>query len=259
MEMPCTASQAPAQLKGTRSFFLFCKLFWDRNIRRTYFGGFPDGSCDKESACNAGDGFDPWVRKIPWRRAWQPTPVFWPGESYGWRSLAGYSPCGHTESDMTEHACISCYILVCVCMLSRVWLFATPWTVVHQAPLSMGILQARILYCHALLQGNLPNPGIKPRSPQLQEDSLPSEPPGKPIIEKEIKHTLWDCSFYIPYVVILERSVELYCLDSILTSSCYLNPQKKIQRANKQMKRCLISLQIKEMHVQREICFPLTR
>lgn len=37
------------------------------------------------------------------------------------------------------------------------------------------------------------------------------------------------------------------------------NPQKKIQRANKQMKRCLISLQIKEMHVQREVCFPLTR
>ena len=195
--------------------------------------GFPGGTCGKESTCQCRRcqklGFNPWVGKIPWRRKWQPTPVFLPGESYGWRSLAGYSPCGHIESDMTEHACISCYILVCVCMLSRVWLFATPWTVIHQAPLSMRILQARILYCHALLQGDLPNPGIKPRSPALQEDSLPSEPPGKPIIEKEIKHTLWDCSFYIPYVVILERSVELYCLDSILTSSCYLNPQKKIQ------------------------------
>ena len=37
-------------------------------------------------------GFDPWVRKIPWRRKWQPTPVFLPGESHGWRSLVGYSP-----------------------------------------------------------------------------------------------------------------------------------------------------------------------
>jgi len=37
-------------------------------------------------------GFDPWAGKIPWRRAWQPTPVFLPGESHGQRSLASYSP-----------------------------------------------------------------------------------------------------------------------------------------------------------------------
>jgi len=36
--------------------------------------------------------FDPWVRKIPWRRKWQPTPVLLPGESHGQRNLAGYSP-----------------------------------------------------------------------------------------------------------------------------------------------------------------------
>ena len=129
--------------------------------------------------------------KIPWRRKWQPTPVFLPGKSCGWRILAGYSPCSHIESDMTEHAGISCYVFACVCMLSRVWLFATPWTVIHQALLSMGILQARILHCHALHQGDLPNPGIEPRSSALQEDSLPSESPRKSVIEKEIKHTLW--------------------------------------------------------------------
>ena len=39
-------------------------------------------------------GFDPWVGKIPWRRAWQPTPVFLPGESHGQGSLVGYSPWG---------------------------------------------------------------------------------------------------------------------------------------------------------------------
>ena len=43
-----------------------------------------------------------WVRKIPWRKTWRPTPVFLPGESHGQRSLAGYSPWGHRESDATE-------------------------------------------------------------------------------------------------------------------------------------------------------------
>ena len=47
-------------------------------------------------------GFDPWVGKIPWRRAWQPTSVFLPGESHGQRSLVGYSPCRCKEPDTTE-------------------------------------------------------------------------------------------------------------------------------------------------------------
>ena len=47
-------------------------------------------------------GFDPWVRKILWRRAWQPTPVFLPGESYGQRNLVGYSLQGHKVLDTTE-------------------------------------------------------------------------------------------------------------------------------------------------------------
>ena len=46
--------------------------------------------------------FDPWVNKIPWRRAWQPIPVSLPGESHGQRSLIGYSPQSHKESDTTE-------------------------------------------------------------------------------------------------------------------------------------------------------------
>ena len=46
--------------------------------------------------------FDPWVRKIPWKRAWPPTPVFYPGESHGQRCLVGYSPQGHKELDTTE-------------------------------------------------------------------------------------------------------------------------------------------------------------
>ena len=58
----------------------------------------PDGASGKESAyqyrrCRR-HRFYPWVGKMPWRRAWQPTPVFFPGESHGQRSLAGHSPWG---------------------------------------------------------------------------------------------------------------------------------------------------------------------
>ena len=58
-------------------------------------------------------GFNPWVWKLPWRRKWQPIPVFLPGEFQGQRSLAGYSPWGHKESDMTEWLTLS--LSVCVC------------------------------------------------------------------------------------------------------------------------------------------------
>ena len=48
--------------------------------------------------------FNPWVGKIPWRRKWQPIPVFLPRESHGWRSLVGYSPRGRKELDTTERS-----------------------------------------------------------------------------------------------------------------------------------------------------------
>ena len=122
--------------------------------------------------------FDPSVGKIPWRRTWQSTPVFLPGESHGQRSQAGYSPWGAKELDMTAAAAAkslqSCQTLcdpidssppgspipgilqartlewvaisfsnawkwkVKVTSLSHVRLFETPWTAAHQAPLSMG-------------------------------------------------------------------------------------------------------------------------
>ena len=53
-------------------------------------------------------GFDTWVRKIPWRRKWQPTQVFSPEKFPGQMSLVGSSPWGHKESDTTEHVCKSC-------------------------------------------------------------------------------------------------------------------------------------------------------
>ena len=58
--------------------------------------GSPSGPSGKEPDCQCRrhkrHGFDPWVGKIPWKRIWQPTPVFLPGESHGQRSLVGCSP-----------------------------------------------------------------------------------------------------------------------------------------------------------------------
>ena len=65
--------------------------------------------------------------------------------------------------------------------LNCVWLFATPWTVAHQAPRFLGFSSHK--YWSGLpfpSPGNLPDPGIEPGSPTLQADALPSEPPGKP-------------------------------------------------------------------------------
>ena len=57
----------------------------------------------KESSCQCRRcKFSLWVTKIPWRRKWQPTPVFLPGEFHGQRSLVGYSPWSRKKSDMTE-------------------------------------------------------------------------------------------------------------------------------------------------------------
>ena len=72
----------------------------------TFKRGFPGGASGKEPACQCSRHkrcrFDPWVGKVPYRRTWPPTPVFLPGESYGQRSLEGYSPGGHKEVDMAE-------------------------------------------------------------------------------------------------------------------------------------------------------------
>ena len=70
--------------------------------------GFSGGRVVKKPACqfrrHRRRGFDPWVRKIPWRKEWQLIPVFLPGEFHAQRSLAGFSPWGCTELYTTEHA-----------------------------------------------------------------------------------------------------------------------------------------------------------
>ena len=77
--------------------FLFCFI--------QHISGFPGGASGKEPTCQCRKfkrcRFHPWVGKIPWRRAWQPTPVLLPREAHGQRSLAGSSPWGHKELNTT--------------------------------------------------------------------------------------------------------------------------------------------------------------
>ena len=72
----------------------------------TLQGGFPYGVNGKEHTCQCRRhkrcGFDPWVGKIPKRRAWQSTPVLLPAEFHGQRRLEGYSPQRRKESDMAK-------------------------------------------------------------------------------------------------------------------------------------------------------------
>ena len=80
--------------------------------------GFPCGSDGKESACNAGDpGLIP--GNVPWRRKWQPTPVFFPGEFHGQMSPVGYNTWGHKKLDMTERLIHSFFFLFALMLLVR--------------------------------------------------------------------------------------------------------------------------------------------
>ena len=83
------------------SLLTLCSLEFSLTLT-SKFSGHPWWLPSKESTFHCRrHGFNPRVGKIPWTRAQQPTPIFLPGESHGQRSLAGYSPWGHKESDTT--------------------------------------------------------------------------------------------------------------------------------------------------------------
>ena len=78
--------------------FLFCIGVQLIDVPKCHSGRESAWWCRRRRRCR----FSPWVGKTPWRRRWQPTPVFSPGKFHGQRSLAGYSPQGHKEWDTTE-------------------------------------------------------------------------------------------------------------------------------------------------------------
>ena len=83
-----------------------CPSWYRLRLHGCMQGGFPGGAVGKESICQCRRQkrleFNPWLRKIPWRRTWKPNPVFLPGKFHGQRSLAGHSPCDLKESDTPE-------------------------------------------------------------------------------------------------------------------------------------------------------------
>ena len=103
----------------------------------------------KASADNAGD---PWVRKIPWRRKCQPTPVFLPGKSHGQRSLAGYGPWGCKELDTAERLhflSFSLWTKSRTCHLIAFWSQAGYFT--SWALLSSSIKQSKLSYTQQVI------------------------------------------------------------------------------------------------------------
>ena len=86
------------------SLFFFCSLCFGHT------SGFPGGISGKEPTCQCRSikrcRFDPWVRKNPWRRAWQSTPVFLPGESHGQRSHGLHRLWHDWNMKITTHACL---------------------------------------------------------------------------------------------------------------------------------------------------------
>ena len=92
--------------------------------------GFPGGSSGEQPACQCRRhkrcGISSWVGKIPWGREWQPTPVLSPGESHGQRSLAGYSPWGPKELDMTGNSMQVKRTLTAEALL-RWWAIGSVW------------------------------------------------------------------------------------------------------------------------------------
>ena len=91
--------------------------------------GFPRWLSSKELFCQRSGhrkcGFDSWVGKIPWRRKWQLTPVFLPGESHGQRSQVDYSSWGCKESDVTEQLSLHEYIYILTHMCTHMYIYST--------------------------------------------------------------------------------------------------------------------------------------
>ena len=145
--------------------------------------GFPVGSVVKNLPANAGSI----PSEDPLERETATTPVFLPRKSHKQTSLAGvhgvtknwtWQQLNTANHNLHKIHCVQSPLLsLKVKSLSRVRLLATPWTVAHQAPPSTGF--SRQQYWSGLpfpSPGDLPDPGIEPRSPALQADALTSEP-----------------------------------------------------------------------------------
>ena len=147
--LPTVGHHTMARLCLSLSYLLHCGVLSLSSKYRSHSGSFwfssryycslcVGGASGKEPTClcrrRKRQGFDPQIRKISWRRAWQPTPVFLPREFHVQRNLSGYSPQGHPESEMTEVTEATQHACVCSCRFS----------------VAMRGREFRILLCHYL-------------------------------------------------------------------------------------------------------------
>ena len=119
-------------------------------------GGVPWWLSSKESFCRCRrHEFNPWVRKIPWRRAWQATPAFLPGKSHGQRSLADFSPWCRRESRLDWSDWAHTHKNICVCITIHIPIpkkgnakecsnYHTIVLISHASKVMLKILQARL-------------------------------------------------------------------------------------------------------------------
>ena len=105
--MICVTKSLDVHLKLTHYKSTTLQLKKEKEKRYSVKGHIFTAAVSLTSQCRR-PGLDPWVGKIPWRRKWQPTPVFLPGESHGRRILVGYSSWGRKESDTTERLHFHC-------------------------------------------------------------------------------------------------------------------------------------------------------
>ena len=112
----CQAGHSPTRVWACRSGGYWCASVWYLRLRYKRMATLQAGGVRDHPAVTASPGlsrsriclkcrrreFNPWVGKILWKRAWQPTPEFLPAESHGQRSLVSYTPWGQKEWDQTE-------------------------------------------------------------------------------------------------------------------------------------------------------------
>ena len=122
--LPCFSLNRYSQVLG---YWLWNLPFLICRIKNAPHSGFPGGSVIKNRPEMWGPRFDPWVRKIPWRRAWQPTLVLLPRESHGQRSLAACNPMHYSPPSFSVHGILQARMLEWVAMPS--WFSNQIWQV----------------------------------------------------------------------------------------------------------------------------------
>ena len=191
----CTScEQSPSGLTPPRSSVLLPRIQWNIDFFLTYRGWLRQWR----------PGFDPWVRKIPWRNEWLPTPILLPGESHGQRSLVGYNPWGHKESDMTEqliqHQFITFYTFWCATLYFYFYIHCSVPTTKNLVSICHHSIDPLYIN-HVVLPLFLPFPFPgRPLGPFHRVQNLLLTPWVQSILTDTVRHVSISCVTFCPAV-----------------------------------------------------------